>query len=225
MQWYGSLFRNIDDKPVVKNMRRRVNLKARTLALDLRPKTSYKEFTASVFFPTVCKYTYLRNLFTPSFITVNLIYSLYYANLSFIPSQVKFLHDFKSRSLLLFFATPNNYHNFYWLAFDLVFHVLTQIFFHKLKFRGKGYYVYKNYRNVVAFQFGYAHRVKIYIPFVSVKFTAKTVVFLFGTNKWDLMLASNWIFDRRPINIFTGRGVRFTRQIVYRKAGKISSYR
>jgi hypothetical protein len=29
----------------------------------------------------------------------------------------------------------------------------------------------------------------------------------------------------RPINIFTGRGVRFSRQIIYKKVGKVSSYR
>jgi len=29
----------------------------------------------------------------------------------------------------------------------------------------------------------------------------------------------------RPINIFTGRGVRFAKQIIYKKAGKVSSYR
>jgi hypothetical protein len=29
----------------------------------------------------------------------------------------------------------------------------------------------------------------------------------------------------RPINIFTGKGIRFTKQIIYKKTGKVSSYR
>jgi hypothetical protein len=33
------------------------------------------------------------------------------------------------------------------------------------------------------------------------------------------------IKSMRPINIFTGRGVRFSRQIIYKKVGKVSSYR
>ena len=210
---------------MAQNTRSRVNLKARTLSLDLRPKTSYKDFTASVFFPISCKYTLLQNKFTPNLVTVNLIYSTYYSNLFFLRDRVEFLLSPNCRSLLLYFARPNNYFDLYWLAFNFVFHISTQVLFHKIRFRGKGYYVYKNYRNVLAFQFGYAHRVKIYVPFLNVKFLSKTSVFLFGANKSDIMKASHWFYDKRPINVFTGRGVRFTRQVVYRKAGKISSYR
>jgi len=225
MQWYGSRYRNINTKPTASNTRCRVNLKARTLGLDIRPKTSYKDFTASVYLPINCKYTLLQNKFTPNFVTINLIYSTYYSNFFFLRDKVQFLHSHRSRSIFLYFPTPNNYFNLYWLAFGFVFHIVTQVLFHKIRFRGKGYYVYKNYRNVLAFQFGYAHRVKIYVPFINVKFLSKTSVFLFGANKWDIMKASHWFFDKRPINVFTGRGVRFTRQVVYRKAGKISSYR
>ena len=31
--------------------------------------------------------------------------------------------------------------------------------------------------------------------------------------------------SKRPVNIFTGRGVRFAIQIIYKKTGKVSSYR
>jgi len=32
-------------------------------------------------------------------------------------------------------------------------------------------------------------------------------------------------YNIKKINIFTGKGIRFSRQILYRKTGKISSYR
>jgi ribosomal protein L6P/L9E len=97
--------------------------------------------------------------------------------------------------------------------------------FNKLKFKGKGYYMYKSKRNTIALQFGYAHIVRIYTFLVNLKFLSKTAVLLVGLNKNDLLSISHNFRLRRPHNIFTGKGVRFTRQIIYKKTGKISSYR
>lgn len=97
--------------------------------------------------------------------------------------------------------------------------------FNKLKFRGKGYYIYKNVRNTIAPQFGYAHRIYIYSSFLSVKFLSKVKVFIFGFLKSDVLKTSFLLKSKRPINIFTGRGVRFSRQIIYKKTGKVSAYR
>jgi len=47
---------------------------------------------------------------------------------------------------------------------------------------------------------------------------------LFRSRK-DIYTSAHGIRNMRPINIFTGRGVRFSRQIIYRKVGKVSSYR
>ena len=99
------------------------------------------------------------------------------------------------------------------------------IFFTKMKFKGKGYYVYKNYRNTIAPKFGYYHRVYVYAFNISVKFLSKTSVLLFGFCKQDIMTVGYNFKSKKPINVFTGRGVRFARQVVYRKTGKVSSYR
>ena len=61
--------------------------------------------------------------------------------------------------------------------------------------------------------------------FNKVKFIGKTKVILFGLVKEDVLSASHTLKSKRPINIFTGRGVRFAKQIVYKKQGKVSSYR
>lgn len=95
----------------------------------------------------------------------------------------------------------------------------------KLKFKGKGYYIYRNSRSTIAPQFGYSHRLYIYAFFVSVKFLSKTSVLLFGFCKNDLLTVGYQIKQARSINLFTGRGVRFNRQVLYRKAGKISMHR
>jgi hypothetical protein len=103
--------------------------------------------------------------------------------------------------------------------------ILSVPFFKKLKFRGKGYYIYKNRRNTITPQFGYAHRIYVYSYFNIVRFLSKVKVFIFGLLKADVILASGEVRSKRPINIFTGRGVRFSRQVVYKKVGKVSSYR
>ena len=77
----------------------------------------------------------------------------------------------------------------------------------------------------MTFQFGYAHRIYKYTFYTSIKFRTKTSIILFGFVLSDLKKASFCILNTRPINIFTGRGVRFNRQIIYKKVGKVSSYR
>ena len=74
-------------------------------------------------------------------------------------------------------------------------------------------------------QFGYSHKLRVYSYFLSVKFVTKTAVLLFGLNTSDLSKVGFSIFTKKPINVFTGKGIRFTRQVIYKKTGKVSSYR
>ena len=74
-------------------------------------------------------------------------------------------------------------------------------------------------------QFGYAHRIYIYSYFTIVRFLSKTKVLIFGLLKSDVLKTPQQIKSKRPINVFTGRGVRFSSQIIYKKTGKVSSYR
>jgi len=103
--------------------------------------------------------------------------------------------------------------------------MFTKPIFLKIKFKGKGYYIYKNKRNTITPQFNYAHRLYLYSYFISVKFLSKTSILLFGFLKSDIMCVAFNLKKMRSISIFTGRGVRFSRQIVYKKTGKVSSYR
>lgn len=108
---------------------------------------------------------------------------------------------------------------------DLVFSSFYKPVFRKIKFKGKGYYIYKNARNTITPQFGYSHRLYLYSHFVSVRFLNKTTIFLFGLLKTDVIRIGFGIRAMRPINIFTGRGVRFSKEVIYKKVGKVSSYR
>jgi ribosomal protein L6P/L9E len=65
----------------------------------------------------------------------------------------------------------------------------------------------------------------LYAAYVAVQFQSKTHIFLFGLLKSDLIYVTLFLKNMRPISIFTGRGVRFSSQVIYKKVGKVSSYR
>lgn len=143
-----------------------------------------------------------------------------------IPLFIKSLHYDPNTSLITFNSLfINNFFRIYWGNLLLIFSVLNRPFFKKIKFKGKGYYIYKNSRNTITPQFGYAHRIYIYSFFLNVKFLSKVSILVFGFSKNDIADIIHSIKSTRPINIFTGRGVRFSREIIYKKQGKVSSYR
>lgn len=101
----------------------------------------------------------------------------------------------------------------------------NSIFFMKLKFDGKGYHLFKLKRGVLSFQFGHSHRVYRRSLNVFYKLTSKVSIFLWGGN-WDSVFSfASQIRQVRRYNQYTGKGIRFSRQIIYRKLGKVGSYR
>lgn len=112
-----------------------------------------------------------------------------------------------------------------WIFLLRTFNAFTRPFFFKVKFKGKGYYIYKNKKQTITPQFGHSHRLYVYAYYASVYFLSKTHIFIFGLVRTDVIAVARDIKNMRPINIFTGRGVRFSRQVVYKKTGKVSSYR
>jgi len=133
--------------------------------------------------------------------------------------------DRQTQSILLSNKYFGNFIQFYVKIFTQVIQQFTVPFFLKLKFKGKGYAIYKNRRNTITSKLGHSHRIYIYSYFTTVKFLAKTSVIVFGLSKADILATGYTIRLARPMNLFTGRGVRFNRQIVYRKTGKISTHR
>jgi hypothetical protein len=82
---------------------------------------------------------------------------------------------------LYFYSTyTNNFTKLYYTLFDSFYKLFWKPFVYKLKFKGKGYYIYKNYRNTITPQFGYSHRLYLYAFFLHVKFLSKTTLIVFG---------------------------------------------
>ena len=150
---------------------------------------------------------------------------IYYYNFS-LPLKNSIINFDKKIGIISFSSLSINSFIFNWSnLINFYLYLFTSFIFKKIKFKGKGYYIYKNIRNTITPQFGYSHRIYIYSFFNKIRFLTKTKVLVFGILKSDVLKVASTIKNKRPINIFTGRGVRFSSEIVYKKVGKVSSYR
>ena len=180
----------------------------------------YKLYT--IFIPTCWRFFLLTN---NKRYLVKLYNNYYYYKFS-LPNGINNISYNSQLSVLSFaFYNQRNTYNFWLNSLNELLFLFSSFAFQKIKFKGKGYYIYKNVRNTITPQFGFSHRIYIYAFFNKVNFLSKTKVIIFGLVKSDIISTAYSIKYKRPINIFTGRGVRFNSQVVYKKTGKVSSYR
>ena len=222
MQWYG-----IKQKKFFKNFNNKKSLfkiRFKKSSFNKNSRIGYKLFLNFLYLPSSWNFVIFKKINT----TFNYLY-MYSENYFFIlPFLNKFLllkYDFQINCFIFNFFFKNNFYSLFWNYFKLIFYSFSKIFFCKLKFKGKGYYIYKNSRNTLALQFGYSHLLYLYGFFLNIKFLTKTSILLFGVNLNDIYFLSYSFFQVKPINIFTGKGIRFSKQIIYKKTGKVSSYR
>ena len=93
-----------------------------------------------------------------------------------------------------------------------------------LSFTGKGYKLVKNKLTTLTFSFGHSHRYFIYSPQLCFVFRTKTRGYFLGLTRFILARSFSALLSAKPINIFTGRGVRARKQLIFRKVGKLSLY-
>lgn len=177
-----------------------------------------------MYIPSLWNFVLLSNTLTKTLFFF--LYSQnYFFNLPCSPVFTRFAYHKNHSVISIFFYFSSNFLKIFFTYFKKFFYAFSLVFFKKLKFKGKGYYIYKNKRNTIALQFGYSHIKRLFFFYTSVKFLSKTSILIFGINTRLIAKSSNEFSVIRPINMFTGKGVRFNRQIVYRKTGKVSSYR
>lgn len=227
MLWYGKIYSE-NFKKLYKRSKYRCNLKTRSLALTIPQRSGLTRSVFSLYVPSNWNFQILakKNVTNPQQEQLIYLYdSVYFFKILALGSVSNFYFDKQTNSITFQLLYVPSFYKMYWNNLLTVFYSFSKLFFKKLKFKGKGYYIYKNVRNTITPQFGHAHRIYMYSFYLSVKFLTKTTVFLFGSSKQDILTTAQLIQSAKPINVFTGRGVRFSRQVVYKKTGKVSSYR
>jgi hypothetical protein len=222
MLWYGANNNNYGS--IVKKTKQKINKAVTKYAWSVTRSIQINKQTFHIYKPSGWNAIILNSKHNNSKV-VFFSSANYFFKLSIPVSVPKILFDPNTSMFILHTAYINNNYRLFLKQIDLVFNAFYRPYFRKIKFKGKGYYIYKNKRNTITPQFGYSHRLYLYSYFVSVRFLSKTSIFLFGLLKSDVITISLGIKSMRPINIFTGRGVRFSREIIYKKVGKVSSYR
>jgi ribosomal protein L6P/L9E len=222
MLWYG--YRHINSKKNVYKLKKKNNLLTKTYCYPITSNIQLNKQTFRLHKPFNWDLVVIKNKIK-SQTTFYLSSNLYKIKLPLPTKILNFSFDKNTNIIKIHTLYINNNYRLYWHFLQQLVKAFYSPFFLKLKFKGKGYYIYKNKRNTITPQFGYAHRLYLYSYFVSVKFLSKTSIIVFGFKIQDLIQIGLGIKSMRPINVFTGRGVRFSRQIIYKKVGKVSSYR
>jgi len=219
MKWYGNYNYN-----TVKS-KLKISRKKRFIIKKYNPLSYF--YKTILYLPNEWNLLILKKKnFTPNRLLLMYLYSDFY--FFFLPIFNRFTlisYDKYLKSIIIKFIFKNNFFNLFFNYFKIIFFSFSKIFFRKIKFKGKGYYIYKNNRNTIALQFGYSHLLYLYSFFINVKFITKTSILLFGINLKDLEKKTNELVNIKKINIFTSKGIRFAKQIIYKKTGKVSSYR
>ncbi len=220
--WYGNNKLLLTKNLFYRN--KKINFKIKSLSFDITYKKNlnYKNFY--FYIPNFWNFFLLKHVDSSRLIfffysnNYNFLYPINYLN-------TNFFFDKQTNVIIFNFFFLNTFKILFFKLFKILFFSFNFFFFKKIKFRGKGYYMYKNFRNTIALQFGYSHKFRLYLFKVNLKFLNKTSILVFGINKIDTAEAYNDIKNVRLINIFTGKGIRFSKQIIYKKTGKVSSYR
>lgn len=196
----------------------------RDLLILSNTKGCFNLFKCTIYIPSIFKFYCLQFKESKKFF-LKIYSTIYYVNFALILKELYLSFDQYTNNVTVsgHGLTSGFFSWIKWLTG--VLSLFTSFFFKKIKFRGKGYYLYKNYRNTITPQFGYSHRIYFYSYFVKGVFLTKTKVLFFGFNKLDVLQIPFRIRSKRYINVFTGRGVRFSDQVIYKKTGKVSLYR
>lgn len=225
MFYYGRRSKRSLDN-LLKNRSYKIQLRIKSSSIQLRRNLSYYSHKTFIYVPNSWFVSILsKNCTVKPGALLYLYNNTYFVSVPLGISKGLLMFDMQSRTILLNTQLSPSFYNFYRNEVLSIFYGFSRILFKKIKFKGKGYYVFKNTRNTVTPQFGHAHRIYLYSYFIAIKFLSKTSVFVFGLSKTDLLGTCYALLNAKPVNIFTGRGVRFSRQVIYKKTGKVSSYR
>lgn len=98
-------------------------------------------------------------------------------------------------------------------------------FFIKIKFKGKGFKIKFNKKlKLIKFYFGRSHLTFFKLKKVKLKKITKYKFLLKSLNFEKLKTKSNKITCIKPVNVYTLRGIRLSRQFISKRKGKKSSY-
>lgn len=101
----------------------------------------------------------------------------------------------------------------------------NKYFFNKIKFKGKGFRI-KFFKKIklIKFYFGRSHKTFMLLKKIKRKKINKYKFILLSINNNKLKEISKKIIGIKNINLYTMRGLRFSKQIIFKRKGKKGTY-
>lgn len=222
--WYGPKLHLAFSKNLRRSQNRRLRLsKQRFIPSFFTRPLGWRNLCFHV--PTSWECTILKACSTAPHRLVILTTPTYYFKFPLFSRMMRLRYDKGANVITGRMQTSPSLLRVFLIHLSHLFSSFLKPFLIKLKFKGKGYYVFKSTRSTVTPQFGFAHRRYFYTTSFRIRFLSKTKIVFFGFSKTDVLKVAYKFQTYKPINVFTGRGVRFAKQIIYRKTGKVSLYR
>jgi ribosomal protein L6P/L9E len=110
-------------------------------------------------------------------------------------------------------------------TFNRILYSFENYFFEKIKFKGKGFRLkLKKSKKIIKFFFGHSHINIIFLKNLVLKKTNKYKFTIKSTNPILLKIVARKICGVKPVNVYTNRGIRTGRQIIFKRKGKKGSY-
>jgi ribosomal protein L6P/L9E len=106
-------------------------------------------------------------------------------------------------------------------------HIFESTFFDKIKFKGKGFRTrFKKNSKIIKFTFGHSHINYVFINNNSIKIKrlGKYKYTFKSKDRIKMNLLLQQICKIKPINMYTKRGIRLGRQVIFKRKGKKSTY-
>jgi ribosomal protein L6P/L9E len=93
-------------------------------------------------------------------------------------------------------------------------------FFKKIQFFGKGFKIKKLKKQILNMFFNKSHITFLKWNNIFLKKIKKTKIIIYSTNYYNIKLLSYKLIKCRFLNVFTKKGLRISRQLIYKKVGK-----
>jgi ribosomal protein L6P/L9E len=136
-----------------------------------------------------------------------------------------FFFEKETNFLKICYSNPSVLQNKAGKLFNKISYSFEDYFYKKIKFKGKGFRLkIKKKHKAIKFLFGHSHLNILFLKNIKLKKCGKYKLTLKGSNFNKLKVLSKKICGVKPINVYTNRGIRVSRQIIYKRKGKKGSY-
>lgn len=136
-----------------------------------------------------------------------------------------FFFDKETNSIRISYTTPSFLQNKASNIFKKITFSFEDYFSKKIKFKGKGFRLkIKKKHKAIKFLFGHSHLNILFLKNLKLKKCGKYKLTIKHTLLNDNNILAKKICSIKPVNVYTNRGIRVSRQVIFKRKGKKGSY-